>query len=150
MLKLKQVELLYLRVAKHLGMRVHLSSGTMRMVNIKYWLKVLHLRYLVSWNFVVVKLRDCKKIDSIIYTAPPAVDPYDTDSLELCLLKLIQNMLGNSPEKIPMSPVDDYTCLDEKEAKRIAYVIKTMFGVEFAWEVVLSDSRVDRLAKRVS
>jgi phosphatidylethanolamine N-methyltransferase len=59
-------------------------------------------------------------------------------------------MLGNSPEKIPMSPVDDYTCLDEKEAKRIAYVIKTMFGVEFAWEVVLSDSRVDRLAKRVS
>ncbi|KAI8885804.1 hypothetical protein K501DRAFT_331665 [Backusella circina FSU 941] len=81
--------------------------------------------------------------------APPTVDPDDTDSLELCLLKLIQNILDNSPEKIPMSPVDDYTFLDEKGAKRVAYVIKIMFGVEFAWEVILSDTRVDRLAKRI-
>jgi phosphatidylethanolamine N-methyltransferase len=49
-----------------------------------------------------------------------------------------------------MSPIDDYTYLDETSAKKVAYAIKLIFGVEFAWEIIVADTRVNRLSKRVS
>lgn len=48
-----------------------------------------------------------------------------------------------------MSPIDNYTYLDELSAKKLAYAIKMIFGVEFAWEVIMADTRVNRLTKRV-
>lgn len=65
-------------------------------------------------------------------------------------MRLIQSVLGNDPEKMPMSPIDNYTYLDEAHAKKIAYAIRSIFGVEFAWEVIIADTRVSQLAKRVS
>lgn len=68
----------------------------------------------------------------------------------MCLLRLVQSALDNDPEKMPMSPIDNYTYLDESVAKKVAYVIRIIFGVEFAWEVIVADMRVSRLSKRVS
>ncbi|CAO3642246.1 unnamed protein product [Mucor hiemalis] len=81
--------------------------------------------------------------------APPTPDISDENAIQVCLLRLVQNALGNDPEKMPMSPIDDYTYLNETSAKKIAYAIKVIFGVEFAWEVIVADTRVNRLSKRV-
>ncbi|EPB92570.1 hypothetical protein HMPREF1544_00583 [Mucor circinelloides 1006PhL] len=81
--------------------------------------------------------------------APPMPDRDDQDAIQVLLLRLVQNVLDNDPIKMPMSPIDDYTYLDEQTAKKIAHVIKVVFGVEFAWEVIVADTRVSRLSKRV-
>jgi phosphatidylethanolamine N-methyltransferase len=80
--------------------------------------------------------------------APATTENHDDDAMQLCLLKLVQSVLDHDPRKMPMSPVDDYL-LDVRSAKKMAYAIKLMWGVEFAPEVVLADGRVSRLAKRV-
>jgi phosphatidylethanolamine N-methyltransferase len=85
-----------------------------------------------------------------LFLAPPTPDTSDEEAIQVCLLRLVQNVLGNDPEKMPMSPIDDYTYLDEPEARKIAYAIKLVFGVEFAWEIIVADMRVSRLSKRVS
>lgn len=82
--------------------------------------------------------------------APPMPDRDDQDAIQVLLLRLVQNVLDNDPIKMPMSPIDDYTYLDEQTAKKVAHVIKLVFGVEFAWEVIVADTRVSRLSKRVS
>ncbi|KAI8050087.1 phospholipid methyltransferase-domain-containing protein [Thamnidium elegans] len=80
---------------------------------------------------------------------PSTPDINDIDAIQLCLLRLIQSALGNDPEKMPMSPIDNYTYLDGAHAKKIAHAIRSIFGVEFAWEVIIADTRVSQLAKRV-
>ncbi|KAI8642269.1 phospholipid methyltransferase-domain-containing protein [Parasitella parasitica] len=82
-------------------------------------------------------------------TAPPMPDPDDEDAIQLLLLRLVQNVLDNDPVKMPMSPIDDYSYLDEHTAKKVAHVIKLVFGIEFAWEVIVADIQVSRLAKRI-
>ncbi|KAI8641106.1 phospholipid methyltransferase-domain-containing protein [Parasitella parasitica] len=52
-------------------------------------------------------------------TAPPMPDPDDEDAIQLLLLRLV------------------------------AHVIKLVFGIEFAWKVIVADIRVSRLAKRI-
>lgn len=75
-------------------------------------------------------------------------DDDDYDAMQLNLLRLVQSVLDHDPRKMPMSPVDDYL-LDVRDAKKMTYAIKLMWGVEFAPEVVVADKRVSRLAKRV-
>lgn len=82
--------------------------------------------------------------------APPMPDRDDQDAIQVLLLRLVQNVLDNDPIKMPMSPIDDYTYLDEQRAKKVAHAIKLVFGVEFAWEVIVADTRVSRLSTRVS
>ncbi|KAF7723905.1 phosphatidylethanolamine N-methyltransferase [Apophysomyces ossiformis] len=84
-------------------------------------------------------------------TAPLAAGQVqDTNAVQLSLLKLIQNVLGNNPELMPVSPLEDYDMsMNETEARHVAYAIQLMYGVEFAWEVVLADKCVARLTKRV-
>jgi phosphatidylethanolamine N-methyltransferase len=84
-----------------------------------------------------------------VILAPATPDTNDEDAIQLCLLRLIQSALENDPEKMPMSPIDSYTYLDESSAKKLAYAIKIIFGVEFAWEVIVADTTVNRLTKRV-
>ncbi|KAI9471424.1 phospholipid methyltransferase-domain-containing protein [Zychaea mexicana] len=83
-------------------------------------------------------------------TAPKAPSVQDTDAVQRCMLRLIQNVLGNDPERMPVTPVDEYIGMGETEAQYIAYAIKFMYGVEFAWEIVLADKCVARLTKRIS
>lgn len=68
----------------------------------------------------------------------------------MCILRLVQSALDYDPERMPMSPIDNYTYLDEDAAKKVAYIIRKTFGVEFAWEVIVADARVSRLTNRVS
>lgn len=72
------------------------------------------------------------------------------DAIQLCLLRLVQSVLDHDPDKMPMSPIDNYTYLDEPSAKKIAYAIRSIFGVDFAWQIILADKRVSQLAKRVN
>ncbi|KAI8098099.1 phospholipid methyltransferase-domain-containing protein [Gilbertella persicaria] len=81
--------------------------------------------------------------------APPTPDIHDEDAIQLSLLKLIQSVLDHDPDKIPMSPIDDYAYLTEVAARKLSHVIKLMFGVEFAWEVIVADMRVSQLTKRI-
>ncbi|KAI8093518.1 phospholipid methyltransferase-domain-containing protein [Halteromyces radiatus] len=81
--------------------------------------------------------------------APTPKDPNDINSMQHHLLRLVQNALDNNPETIPVSPADAFIGLGEMEARHIVDVIKLTYGVEFAWEVVLADNTVARLAKRV-
>ncbi|KAI8352829.1 phospholipid methyltransferase-domain-containing protein [Choanephora cucurbitarum] len=81
--------------------------------------------------------------------APDAPNADDEDMLQLSLLRLVQAVLDHDPEKIPVSPIDDYSYLDENAAKRLSYAIKVMFGIEFAWEIIIADMRVTRLTKRI-
>ncbi|KAI9318250.1 phospholipid methyltransferase-domain-containing protein [Dichotomocladium elegans] len=81
--------------------------------------------------------------------APPAPALHDKDAVQRALLRLIQNVLGNDSERIPVTPVDEYIGMGEIEAKRVAYTIKIMFGIEFAWEIILADKTVARLTKRL-
>ncbi|KAG0168996.1 phosphatidylethanolamine N-methyltransferase [Apophysomyces sp. BC1034] len=84
-------------------------------------------------------------------TAPSSpVQVQDSNAVQLSLLKLIQNVLGNNPDLMPVSPLEDYDIsMGETEAQRVAYAIQVMYGVEFAWEVVLADKCVARLTKRI-
>ncbi|KAG2205387.1 hypothetical protein INT47_007172 [Mucor saturninus] len=82
-------------------------------------------------------------------TVPATPDINDEDAIQVCLLRLVQSALDYDPEKMPMSPIDNYTYLDETAAKKVVYVIRKVFGVEFAWEVIVNDTRVSRLTKRV-
>lgn len=82
-------------------------------------------------------------------TAPKAPSIHDKDAAQRCLLKLVQNALGNDPQRMPVTPVDEYIGVGETEARHIAYAIKLMYGVEFAWEIVLADKCVARLTKRI-
>ncbi|KAI8143674.1 phospholipid methyltransferase-domain-containing protein [Fennellomyces sp. T-0311] len=81
--------------------------------------------------------------------APKAPSVQDIDAVQRCMLRLIQNVLGNDPERMPVTPVDEYIGMGETEAQHIAYAIKLMYGVEFAWEIVLADKCVARLTKRI-
>lgn len=82
--------------------------------------------------------------------APPMPDRDDEDAIQVLLLRLVQNVLDNDPVKMPMSPIDSYSYLNEQTSKKVAHVIKLVFGVEFAWEVIVADTCVSRLSKRVS
>ncbi|KAI7880063.1 hypothetical protein K492DRAFT_130620 [Lichtheimia hyalospora FSU 10163] len=82
-------------------------------------------------------------------TAPERPALQDKEAVQRCLLKLIQHVLGNDHERMPVTPVDEYIGMGEKEAKRVAYTIKLMFGVEFAWEIILADKCVARLTQRL-
>lgn len=82
-------------------------------------------------------------------TAPKAPNIQDKDAVQRCLLKLVQNALGNDPHRIPMTPIDEYIGMGETEARHVAYAIKLMYGVEFAWEIVLADKCIARLSKRI-
>jgi phosphatidylethanolamine N-methyltransferase len=79
--------------------------------------------------------------------APETTENDQDDAMQLSLLRLVQSVLDHDPRKMPMSPVDDYL-LDVRGAKKMAYAINLMWGIEFAPEVVLADRRVSRLAKR--
>ncbi|KAI8374871.1 phospholipid methyltransferase-domain-containing protein [Blakeslea trispora] len=81
--------------------------------------------------------------------APDAPDVNDENALQVTLLRLVQTVLDHDPDKIPVSAIDDYSCLDEGAAKRLSYAIHIMFGIEFAWEIIIADRRVSRLAKRI-
>ncbi|KAF7728894.1 phosphatidylethanolamine N-methyltransferase [Apophysomyces ossiformis] len=87
--------------------------------------------------------------DPFEIVAPTVRPSRDVDVVERSILKLVQDALGNDSEVMPVSPVEDYLGMTEKEAKHVVYGIKLMFGVEFAWEVVLADKCVARLAKRI-
>lgn len=82
-------------------------------------------------------------------TAPERPALQDKEAVQRCLLKLIQHVLGNDSERMPVTPVDEYIGMGEKEAKHVAYTIKLMFGVEFAWEIILADKCAARLTKRL-
>lgn len=84
------------------------------------------------------------------YAAPKAPSVHDKDSVQRCLLRLVQNALGNDAERMPVTPVDEYIGMGETEGRHIAYAIKLMYGVEFAWEIILGDKTVARLTRRVS
>ncbi|KAG0177580.1 phosphatidylethanolamine N-methyltransferase [Apophysomyces sp. BC1021] len=81
--------------------------------------------------------------------APTVRPSRDVDVVERSILKLVQSAFGNDSQVMPLSPVEDYLGMTEKDARHVVYGIKLMFGVEFAWEVVLADKCVARLAKRI-
>ncbi|KAI9307991.1 phospholipid methyltransferase-domain-containing protein [Cunninghamella echinulata] len=81
--------------------------------------------------------------------APTRKEASDTNAVQHQLLRLVQNALDNDPNIMPVSPTDQFIGLGEIEARHIVDVIKLTYGVEFAWEVVLADGSVARLAKRV-
>ncbi|ORZ12271.1 phospholipid methyltransferase-domain-containing protein [Absidia repens] len=80
---------------------------------------------------------------------PTPKDASDTNGTQHTLLRLVQNALDNNPDIIPVSPTDVFIGLGEMEARHIVDVIKMIYGVEFAWEVVLADNTVARLTKRI-
>ncbi|KAI8978368.1 phospholipid methyltransferase-domain-containing protein [Pilobolus umbonatus] len=80
---------------------------------------------------------------------PPRPDINDLDAIQLSLLKLIQSILDYNPDIMPMSAIDDYSFLDEKRAKRVADVIKLMFDIEFAPQIIIGDQNVHRLSLRI-
>ncbi|KAI8097432.1 phospholipid methyltransferase-domain-containing protein [Halteromyces radiatus] len=81
-------------------------------------------------------------------TVPSVPSIKDTDALSLCVMKSIQHVMGNDVERMPMSMVDSFILTDE-EAKRLAYMITVMFDLEFAWQVILIDTSVVKLTKRI-
>ncbi|ORY96613.1 phospholipid methyltransferase-domain-containing protein [Syncephalastrum racemosum] len=81
--------------------------------------------------------------------APKAPSVHDKDSVQRCLLRLVQNALGNDAERMPVTPVDEYIGMGETEGRHIAYAIRLMYGVEFAWEIILGDKSVARLTRRI-
>jgi phosphatidylethanolamine N-methyltransferase len=87
--------------------------------------------------------------DPFDIVAPTPKEAGDTTEVERTLLRLIQNALDNNPDTIPTTPTDGFIGLGEIEARHIVEVIRWIYGVEFAWEVVLVDNTVARLTKRV-
>ncbi|KAI8373027.1 phospholipid methyltransferase-domain-containing protein [Radiomyces spectabilis] len=81
--------------------------------------------------------------------APVAPNVEDVNAVELSLLKLVQNALGLNPDIMPVTPLEEFVSMEEREAKHIVYGIKLMYGVEFAWEVVVADKCVARIARRI-
>ncbi|ORX60539.1 hypothetical protein DM01DRAFT_1404787 [Hesseltinella vesiculosa] len=81
--------------------------------------------------------------------APSPKDAADLAGVQRQLLRLMQNALDNDPDIMPVSVTDAFIGISEKEARHIVGVIKLLYGVEFAWEVVRIDNSVAKLAKRV-
>lgn len=87
--------------------------------------------------------------DPFVIIAPAPKEAGDTADVEKTLLRLVQNALDNNPDTIPTTPTDEFIGLGEIEAQHIVEMIRLIYGVEFAWEVILVDNTVARLTKRV-
>ncbi len=75
----------------------------------------------------------------------------DTASIREVLMRLVQACLNFDKQLIP-NTYDELLLPShrrEEFAKRIVYGIRTIFGVDFAWEVVKVDGNVNRLAWRI-
>ncbi|MCJ1314156.1 phosphatidylethanolamine N-methyltransferase [Agyrium rufum] len=73
--------------------------------------------------------------------------------LQIALLSLVRDCLDRDPEIAPSSVTQSFGSLvsrDGKYARRVVYVVKHMFGIEFAPEVVQADGNVRNLAWRVA
>ena len=67
--------------------------------------------------------------------------------------------LDSDPSLIPRSSVldgtsagaedDDFRFWSERQAKRIAYAIRTVLDIEFAPEVIVADANISTLTKRI-
>ncbi|KAI8073022.1 phospholipid methyltransferase-domain-containing protein [Gongronella butleri] len=87
--------------------------------------------------------------DPFEIVAPKPKDASDIENVQRQILRLVQNALDNDPDIMPVAPTDEFIGINEREARHIVAVIKRLYGVEFAWEVVKIDNSVVRLAKRV-
>ncbi|KAI8071672.1 phospholipid methyltransferase-domain-containing protein [Gongronella butleri] len=77
---------------------------------------------------------------------PPKVD--DSDTMQLFLLKMVQNLMANDVERMPMSEIDPFVLADN-EAKLLATVVADTFNVTFAWQVLQMDTAVAKLTERI-
>lgn len=89
----------------------------------------------------------------------------DLTSVRDCLARIVPLCLDSDPDLIPLScggtrepadtdsdvtrDVDDFSFWSERQAKRICYVIKQAFGVEYAPDVVMADANLTALANRI-
>ncbi|KAI9019983.1 phospholipid methyltransferase-domain-containing protein [Phycomyces nitens] len=81
--------------------------------------------------------------------APTPADIHNIGAVERSLLQIIQNTLGGNPDLMPVSSTDEFVGMGETESRHVVYAIELMYDVEFAWEVVLADNCISRLAKRI-
>ncbi|KAL1922139.1 uncharacterized protein VTP21DRAFT_10781 [Calcarisporiella thermophila] len=80
---------------------------------------------------------------------PPVQDEESYESLVNQLLPLVNRCLPlDAALTTPEEEFDD-DWMKEKYAKRIVYVIRNVFGVDFAWQVVGVDRNVRKLAERI-
>jgi len=56
---------------------------------------------------------------------------------------------GDQKEEEDLTNPDDFTLMDEKQAKRIVSLASMSFGVELSPDVVIADANVGALARRV-
>jgi phosphatidylethanolamine N-methyltransferase len=86
-----------------------------------------------------------------------SIREYLTYTVPLCLDSdpdLIPLSCGGIQETADTDPavardVDDFSFWSEQQAKRICYVIKQAFGVEYAPDVVVADANLTALANRI-
>lgn len=95
------------------------------------------------------------KHDVLAISAPfeikvPAVNCLDIETIQMTVLKFIQNTLGNNQDIMPHTPQEEFVGMRETECKHLVDCIEIAYNVEFAWEVVLADKCATRLAKRVN
>ncbi|KAG1474918.1 hypothetical protein G6F56_000049 [Rhizopus delemar] len=94
------------------------------------------------------------KHDVLAISAPfeikvPAVNCLDIETIQMTVLKFIQNTLGNNQDIMPHTPQEEFVGMRETECKHLVDCIEIAYNVEFAWEVVLADKCATRLAKRI-
>lgn len=98
-----------------------------------------------------------------VYVSKPA--SLDLTSVRECLAHIVPLCLDSDPDLIPLScggtqepadtdpavarDMDDFSFWSEQQAKRICYVIKQAFGVEYAPDVVMADANLTALANRI-
>lgn len=97
-----------------------------------------------------------------VYVDKP--DVLDFRTVRSCLMRVVPLCLDSDPSLIPLSckagtedpppsadtrDPDDFRFWSERQAKRIATVIKQMFDVEYAPEVIVADANLSALANRI-
>lgn len=98
-----------------------------------------------------------------VYVSKPA--SLDLTSIRECLTYIVPLCLDSDPDLIPLScggtqepadtdsavtrDMDDFSFWSEQQAKRICYVVKQAFGVEYAPDVVMADANLTALANRI-
>lgn len=81
------------------------------------------------------------------------------NSIRSWLLKIVTLALDSDQSLVPRSSAlagistdadnDDFCFWSERQAKRIAYAIRTVLDIEFSPEVIVADANISTLTKRI-
>jgi len=125
------------------------SITSLRMLTARYRFTVRHIFALITPPWELTTL-------TRIVSRPDALDFV---SIRSWLLKIVTLALDSDPSLVPRSSAlaglnantgdDDFCFWSERQAKRIAYAIRTVLDIEFAPEVIVADANITTLTRRI-